>query len=789
MKEFKPKGISSLMLVFTVTLSVMLTGCEQPVDSPSGDASAATITIAGVPVTLPGPHRDYWEAEEGTVSVDPAYAVGAEIVVTTVEDTASVKYAVVSKKSDNPSFVDTSTFDLQNNTFVYIEITSKGGNVLYYFTRVIFTNYNFTLSSVRLGNVLAVLAAPDPNYTEAESGYVILTETQLTNPLALTIIKDNEDQTIRFSKVSGNGTPDFTVTAPDPLEYTFASGDFLYIEVTEKNGYLKNIYKIVIIRSGLNTIGSLTIGGDTVTLATPNIVFTSAAKTSLAWADAKTSAEIVGAKVDPEATVQYSVSRTERTEAPVFTSMTEFSFDLGSNWLDIKVTPVYGVPNYYRYRINVGSSVNTLVNGSLKINGDLTPTGNLPTPNANPLATGLGTGTFNILTVSSLQNATVAATSTDSNATIRFTTTVALGETPVFRTPAPAGFNFPAGITYLYVEVTAQNGAANYYRWNVKVGEANNRLTSISIGTLTATPGTPNAGIPAAAAVPVTSSVALTNVTVSAIPESSKTTVRYAVTEATNTVPIFDNTTAFTFPIGSRFLIVEVTQENRDVFYYKFQVLAGDSDNTLSGNVSIGSLTASPGTPNTTATSAQAVLIRPAAGLTNVMVSTAPASANAVVAYAITTASTTAPAFGSANSFTFGTGSTWLYVRVTAQNGAVNYYRFQVAIGNDEASLTGVTVAGVAATLGTPGPSANIVAANRGSVTVSAWAGAKAIAVSGALSGAVVAWGVTTNASTTGPTSFTTNNVTFSASNTNLVIRVTSESGATVSYYRIVAHL
>ena len=237
------------------------------------------------------------------------------------------------------------------------------------------------------------------------------------------------------------------------------------------------------------------------------------------------------------------------------------------------------------------------------------------------------------------------------------------------------------------------------------------------------------------------------------------------------------------------YLIIEVTQENRDVFYYKFQVQPGDSDNTLSGNVSIGSLTVTPGTPNATATSAQAVVVRPESALTNVTVSATVASPNAAVAYAITAAAAAVPVFGSGNSFTFGTGSTWLYVRVTAQTGDVKYYRFQIAIGNGNTNLNTVTVSGnTPSSLGTPGDTNAVVAANRGAVVIPALTAGVVITATAEASTSSVAWASAAEIWGTMYLSgeYGTDTVTLGQSgyfNYNiLVIQVTAQDGS-VAYY------
>jgi hypothetical protein len=796
MKKSDFFGISRILAVSIATLSFFLTGCEQP-EGVSGDAAASGITVAGVSVTLAAPSSHWWEAETGSVTINSLQGSGAEVVVTPVESGSSFRYAKVNNLEDDPEFAGISIFDLAHNDYVYVEIEASGGNILYYFFQVKFVENNFTLTKVTVGGVTANLGIPAVDPNQATTGTVGFNLTQAGGPVAIVVQKDDNAQTLRFAQVKGSGSPEFEV--PDPLEYTFENDDFLYIEVTEKTGVFKSVYKIrVVVGSDIATITGLTIGTHNQTpLGTPNANYASfttpASITNINLPtppDGGVSVRVTATPTDAGATVRYNTSRTAPYEVPSFTSMTEFDFDYGSTWLDVEVTAPNGAKLYYRYRVNVGSNIATITALALGTVIPTLPTGGTPAVMSGSNAN-YGSATLHAIELTAaLTNVNVVATPTDTGATIRYALASGPAVLPEFDGLGNT-FSFPLTNTWIGLRVTSQNGlTVNYYRFQIRGSNVFTIEPDVTIGTETYTRGTANTTHYLAAAVAVNSDTPLTNVKVTATPTNDAAAVAYATTRADYDVPEFGTTDTFTFNATSSapyYLYVRVTAVSGDVNFYRFLVRIGNNDTAITGIV-IGNQSPTPGTPNATATSAAAVEVTFPAVQTNLTVS-ATKNALSTVRYAITTAANTAPVFGDVTSFSFPVGQTWLYVQVTAQSGNIMYYRFAIAVGSNDKTLTSVTVAGNTATLGTPAANVTIAAGNRGSVTVPALTAGQAVVAVANSSGAAVAWAVMSNTSNTIPTTFgTAATVTFSATNTNLVVRVTAENG-TVQYYRIVAHL
>ena len=777
--------MSGLLPVFLAAFGLVLNACPtEPEDSPSGNAAALSITLAGKPVNLAEPNAKWSKAEAGDVGLDPVFMSGAEIVVEPVEASATIQFAKVAKYSDDPVFGDESRFDIQPNEYIYVQITASGGNVRYYFFQVKTLMANFALNRVTVGGVAARLGVPGPNAGNAGTGTVGLTTAQAAGPLAIAVTKDDEGQQLRFAKASGETEPVFE--NPDPLEYQFANGDFLYIEVTEKNGEFKNIYKIkIVIGSNDATLTApLKIGkNEFTTLGTPNADFTLATKTVLTLATQELSVTVSAAPTDANAGVKYKVSRTDLTGEPGFNSMTEFSFENGSNWLDIQVTAENGAVNYYRYRVNVGSAVNSLASVSIGVDS-LAPT-ELGTANENlPNAVNTASPANQTISLSgALTGAKVTATPTDAAATVRYATTRSNSEMPVFGNADT--FDFALTNTWLYVELIAQNGVAGYYKYLLRGSNVNTLTgTTISIGTQTANYGSPNITAVSATAVAVTLTAPLTNAKVVATPTNSGASVSYGISPNDTHIPTDWSKDTFDFPLLSTWLYVRVTAVSGDVIYYRFKV-GGSTVNTLSGTtISIGTQTANYGTPNADALAATAVAVTIPNTLTNTKVEATPTDSGANVSYGIVPDSTHMPADWSKDTFDFPLGSTWLYVRVTAVSGDVTYYRFRVAAGSSDNSLTTVSVGTHSLNPGTPNTnSANAVAVE---VLLTAPLSAAAISATGS-GGAVIKYG--TSSSNTAPSVYyniqEARTWDFGYGSTWLFFEVTAENGI-ATYYKFV---
>ncbi|MDR1127487.1 MAG: hypothetical protein LBL06_05100 [Treponema sp.] len=288
------------------------------------------------------------------------------------------------------------------------------------------------------------------------------------------------------------------------------------------------------------------------------------------------------------------------------------------------------------------------------------------------------TAQLTVDTAAELTNAAITV-SASSGAKLQYAVGIAAAK------PNATAFSNTATVTlsannYLYIRVTSEDGkTVNYYRIQVTTKSANNNLTGITFGDVSATLGTPAATYNDASL--VAGAVSLTNdqitsVVVTATPSSSTATVKYAKVIGDG-APTFADSLTDSFADGN-FVYVEVTAQNgTDKNIYKVEVQIGRNAN-LTG-ISIGGVNAySFGTPSATvATATAGRFLFNAPSADNVAVTTSVADTAATVKYAKATGTAT-PTFGNETSFTFN-DLDYLYIEATAANGTTKlYYKIQV---------------------------------------------------------------------------------------------------------------
>ena len=98
---------------------------------------------------------------------------------------------------------------------------------------------------------------------------------------------------------------------------------------------------------------------------------------------------------------------------------------------------------------------------------------------------------------------------------------------------------------------------------------------------------------------------------------------------------------------------------------------------------------------------------------------TAAVSAKATAAFGLASGFNTPETFSENTTLPTITLGQALYVKVTAENGSINYYRFSILMLSNNSQLATLTVAGMSAELGSPGTTWQISAANTGTVALS----------------------------------------------------------------------
>jgi hypothetical protein len=182
--------------------------------------------------------------------------------------------------------------------------------------------------------------------------------------------------------------------------------------------------------------------------------------------------------------------------------------------------------------------------------------------------------------------------------------------------------------------------------------------------------------------------------------------VRYAITTAAATAPVFGSTDTFNFISGSTWLYIEVTAQNSTVTYYCFEVTTLDGTATVSAISFDGTVLTSLPTSDTAWNSAAApwYTLTSASQLSSLTVAATPTVTGATVNYGKTTTANGEVTWSTSGTITGLASGDYIGIRVVAANGTTTqYYKIRVSYGSSDATLTSITVGNVSATLGTPG--------------------------------------------------------------------------------------
>jgi hypothetical protein len=459
--------------------------------------------------------------------------------------------------------------------------------------------------------------------------------------------------------------------------------------------------------------------------------------------------------------------------------------------------------NYSRFNVTVNSDVASLSGSTIK---GQTPT--LGTPNAT-----LGSETPGAITLTTAQATgvdTTTFTKTDTNAVISRIVKYASGaSTSNFESDVAFTNGGAATVTsgdFFIVKVTAADATVRFYRVNVTVNSNVATLSGATIKGQTPTLGTPNAtlGSETPGAITLTTAqatgVGTTTFTVTDAGATITKIVKYASGASTSN---FESDTAFTnggaaTVTSGDFFIVKVTAADATVRFYRVNVTVNSNVATLSG-ASIKGQTPTLGTPNATLgsetpgaitlTTAQATGV----GTTTFTVTDAGATITKIVKYA-SGASTSN--FESDTAFTNGAAATvtsgdFFIVKVTAADATVMFYRVDVTVNSNVASLSGASIKGLTGTVGTAGTSLGSLTAGSVILSVSQATGTAATTFTITDAGATItkiaklASGTAENLTNFNAAAAFTNSSTGTVSNGDFfIIQVTAADG-TVNYSRV----
>ncbi|GHV89223.1 hypothetical protein AGMMS50267_15830 [Spirochaetia bacterium] len=351
-------GIFGLVLVF----GLMVSGCPQTEgDSKNTEASVTAIKVGSVDVvTVPAlVPAAVFTGEDFAVNQLDAAQIGQAVLAqtsdlanaaisVTASSGAKLKYAAARTVNDL-TFGDSNTVTLENLGYLFLQVTAEDGNTVnYYVVRITTLNTVTTLTGVTVAGKEVTLAVQGDTYTGAALGGVGLSNTEKTNaPIAVT--RFNPNQTVKFAKVTGTGAPSFGADT----SFTFADGDFLYIEVTAENGTNKGIYKVEVQISRDTTLSVLNIGGTVVeSPGTPAATLAGVTAGTVLLTNPGTGHAIIATPTDSEATVTWAAGASDPVDG-AFVTTSPLTF-VDGQYLYVKVVAGNGTTTaYYKVQVNL----------------------------------------------------------------------------------------------------------------------------------------------------------------------------------------------------------------------------------------------------------------------------------------------------------------------------------------------------------------------------------------------------------------------------------------------------
>jgi hypothetical protein len=763
------------------------------------------------------------------------YALGAEIG-SSVSNTSFIV--------NDENKVDTFT-GFVSGQYVIIQVVAESATLSYgasggdanwtamsfYKVQILYGDSDPTINDITVNNTsVGDFSAAGPQNAANLAGALAktLTAAELAT-FKINAVPANANAQISYAVTTAANTapaePDYNTTGEFP---NLPSNRYIVIRVKPEDGSLTQYYKFHIKNDGSSSTAitnikvngtdispgaanSLTVGTDWKGNATYSMGTASVNANVSSLATVTVQAE----GFDPGTAIAYVMSTAnEMSTAPDADSYQisgEFTNFPVASWVFIRVTAADNSDTkYYKARILL-SGANTAADiTKVTIAGVDIPM----LPSANTAANGT-TGIVNYLVpgsnVTVLNNLTAAAEATP-GALVGYAMVAASDESPLAWS---ADTLFPTwqNAHYLYIRVISQDGlTTRYYKVRIFWGDSSAALTDIKFNGVSITT---EGGIPAPNTDVNTGTTAgvfhpddMDSIAVTVIAPDTAS-VSYALMEnvqpsSTNDgkgnityspVP-WSTTASFRRVTLGYYVYIRVASQDTSVTnYYKIKLVSGNSSTALTGitvnSTAISTLPAA----NAAVTGTTAETYTSAAFLSPVTVAASQAAGNgAVISYAVAAAASAnvdAANFTAANSFTGFTSGQYVVIRVVSQDGAnTAYYKVQVIHGSAEAELEGIRVNN---NYVVPPPQANtaVTGTNAETATLTGAADLATVTVRvGVSPGAGAAFGTaeTVNGNVT---NFTNTTGVFSnfIRDEYVVIRVTSQNGQVIKYYKVqVAH-
>jgi hypothetical protein len=380
-------GISMLLLAAgTVFMACQSATGGSPSSAPSSVATLSGVTVASVAATL-GTPASTWNAAglaAGKVVLTTAAQLSAAAVAVTKGDAGESVYFGSATGTAAPAFGTTSgtstAITFNANDYLYVKVVAADtATTLIYKIQVqvqqAAKSNVATLSAISVAGQAATLGTPGATYNAAAiaAGAVSLASAQATGA-AIVATPTNANASIQYAQVTGSGAPTFGTTA----SFTFANGDYLYIQVISQDSSATEVYKVVVSVGTDATVTAITVGG--VSLAPSNSYIPSPGATPAAAGDggavyitsvSSSPLTVAATPKDSGATVQYAYSAGQNgsTSALSFSGTASYTF-ADDDLIYVKVTSANGVnTNYYKVTVAYPRTV-TLQHGSPAILSD-----------------------------------------------------------------------------------------------------------------------------------------------------------------------------------------------------------------------------------------------------------------------------------------------------------------------------------------------------------------------------------------------------------------------------------
>ncbi|MDR0643410.1 MAG: hypothetical protein LBG05_00650 [Treponema sp.] len=503
MKRFQ---IGKTVFAFIMAMTVLL-GCSQEEEQtpPNSDASLKSISLNGEAFSsAAGVTSDEWVNPLFDLSGIPVahlYAdsetslASAVISATPNSLRAAVQYGQGTDSGGPQVWSKTGTFSLQDNDYVYISVLSSDRSVRYFYKAQVHVSSDVaTVVTIKVAGKGAGMEPPVETLDEVSLGTINLAFGTENINASVEAPKDNAGASVQFAKVEAgsNTVPQFSDTA----NFTFDDGDILYVKSVSSDG-TKTLYYAVRVRAPRITAVSFDPSGTpaavNAVIDAPGNEWNTGEEGLLSLSLPAQSQGTLSITPAENVQVEWAQAALNAESAPSFAPLSEAEITLGRQeaiYLKAVYMEVYtGLPTDKYYRIAVKSNDNTLA--SIGVGTETATPG---VPNANPLAA----GAVNVVVGETAQNGvTVNAVPTDAEyAAVKYAVTTDSTTEPEYGDVNT--FDFPIGQTFLYIQVTAENGAVTNYKFAVGVGNGDTSLSSVTVAgvnvTDLGTPGQETAG-------------------------------------------------------------------------------------------------------------------------------------------------------------------------------------------------------------------------------------------------------------------------------------------------------